>query len=877
MNFLWILKLGMYILENKKVRSIKKDAALIAGAALATTATGMTMHQVNVHADTVPATQTTTNAAQAAVTSAAQTNANQESALQSANAQDQQQITQIQQNASDVKAEHATEIASAQQSGQAEYQSQASQINAQYDQKIQAQSEANQQAEAETSQANSAQLASAQSAQQYAMAHATEVKSAAQSAYEQDVASAQNTQSAQTSQANSAYNQGQQQAQTAQTQAHQQAQATYNQAVKSAQAIQSQAKQNTQSTYDQAVKSENDSYNASKGNAQASRDNAIKNAQNKVAQDRNDVNAKQSAYDQAVKNSPMINHGGVKPVGNWNFHNDLGDDHDYTNVITSTDQLPLTAINTINYKPERDNSEAISSNGLNAHQYAELNEYGVALINDALKKNGLQPVVASQEIEDALTKLSNRDQYTSGQALNQYIKNATTNSQYPDGLMGSSFIYGHRNSMGNRTTEKATILSFASNLDSIVFGNLNGSAGIINTVKRMEANGQHPFINFYFDGNGVLPDGSVANDPIIIIGTNDAINYDEGTLTNNASTPLANTDFVDSIRAAQAGQATPDLNAPSVKNALNALNTAKQQLQNDQQALTNLQNGTTDPAKQAETNHNNKLASLKSAYDAAIKQADDTYNNAISQAKKVLNDANAKADSAYQDAVNALKKTHDDKINSINAAYTKTINDAKTTRDLKFQEANGDPNYLNNLKAQLQNKLNDQIKADQAKIDAIKQERDNKLAELKKSSDAKTNEAIQNILAKYGVSDAQVQAKIAPLLADIKANKEKLAQLEHEDAVAKEEAISHKSTSDAIDGVRNGSNGHYAYTSNGTTIALPEDDNVTNTEVMADHMSTKSSNGELPQTGNETASLSVLGLIAGSFAGMFGFMKRRRY
>lgn len=133
----------MYILKNNKIKSLKKDAALIAGAALATTATGVTMHQVTAYAATVPATQTTTNAAQAAVTSAAQTNADQEAKLQSANDQDQQQITQIQQNASDVKAEHATEIASAQQSGQADYQSQASQINAQYDQKIQAQSEAN--------------------------------------------------------------------------------------------------------------------------------------------------------------------------------------------------------------------------------------------------------------------------------------------------------------------------------------------------------------------------------------------------------------------------------------------------------------------------------------------------------------------------------------------------------------------------------------------------------------------------------------------------------------------------------------------------------------------------------------------------------------
>lgn len=464
--------------------------------------------------------------------------------------------------------------------------------------------------------------------------------------------------------------------------------------------------------------------------------------------------------------------------------------------------------------------------------------------------------------------------------LNDYLVSATTSNQYPDGLNGSFYMKPTSNSMGNQTTAKASLLSFASHLNFDVHEELNGSAGLINVIKNMQANGEHVFVNFYYIDKGMVQSQgkySISNDPIIIIGTNDVIDLDTQTISNNASTPMANTGFVDSIRRAQAGQGTPDLNASAVKQAKQALEDAKAQLANDQQALIKLQNGTADPAAQAETNHNNKLASLKTAYDQAIKHANDIYNQAIAQAKKTLNDANAKADKTYNDTLTALKKTHDDKINSINQAYTKAVNDATTARDLKLKEANGDPSYLTDLKTQLQNKLNDQIKADQAKIDAIKHERDTKLAELKKANDVKTNDAIQAILAKYGVSDAQVQAKIAPLLADIKANKTKLAQLEHEDAVAKEAAISHNTTNDAISGIRNGSNGHYAYTSNGTTITLPSDDNVTNNATNSSYTPAASNNEALPQTGNTGSRTSVLGLLLLAAASTFGFgMKKRK-
>ncbi len=836
-------------MKNKKIRSLKKDVALVAGAALATTVTGTVIHQVNVHADTI-------NTAQ---TPAVQNNASQEAALQSANAQDQRQIATIRQNAADVKAQHASEIAQVQQQGRANYQSQADQVNSEYSQKIAAQSQANQKAEAQTSQANQSQLASAQQAQKNAVAHANEVKSAAQAAYDQAVAKAKSAQTIQTKQANNVYTQGQQQAQAVQMKAKNQGQTNYSQAVNQAQTNKTQATSQAQAAYDQAVKAENQTYNSTKDNAQASHDNAIKDVQAKITQDQNNINAKQNAYDQAVKNAPVVNHGGVKPVQEWHWKDANNTRNDYTDVITSINQLSLQPIGLTNYKPDRDNSEAVANTGLSKEQYAKLNEYGIALINEELKKNGLQPVVASQEILNTIAKC-NKYIYDTDD-LNNYLRSATTSNEYPNGLHGSFYMSTTSNSMGNQTTEKASLLSFASHLNTEIYGELNGSAGLINTIKRMEANGEHVFVNFYYIDKGIVHNNgytSIDNDPIIIIGTNDVINEDTGTITNNASTPLTNTGFVDSIRKAQAGEATPDLNAPAVKQAKQALDNAKHQLSVDQQALTKLQTGATNPAQQAEANHNNKLASLKSAYDQAIKHADDIYNQAVSQAKQILNDANTKADKTYNDALSALKKTHDDKINSINQAYTKAVNDAKITRDLEFKKADGDPNYLTDLKTQLQNKLNDQIKADQAKIDALKQERDAKLAELKKTNDTKTNDAIQAILAKYGVSDAQVQTQIAPLLADIQANKAKLAQLQHEDAVAMQNAISHQTTGTNIQ------------LSGKATVVLPS------AQGSISEGNGTANGHELPQTGDVASSLALIGLAFSSLLGL-GLTKKREY
>lgn len=104
------------------MKKITKNAILVAGAALATTGAGVAVNNVTAHADT----------AISNTTQIPQTNQSQEGQLSQKNQQDQAQIDQIQQNASDVKAQHAQEIAQVSDANQSAYQSQASQINSDY-------------------------------------------------------------------------------------------------------------------------------------------------------------------------------------------------------------------------------------------------------------------------------------------------------------------------------------------------------------------------------------------------------------------------------------------------------------------------------------------------------------------------------------------------------------------------------------------------------------------------------------------------------------------------------------------------------------------------------------------------------------------------
>lgn len=869
------------------MKKITKNAILVAGAALATTGAGVAAN-TTAHADAAtPA--NTTQVPQTNSQTVVQTNQSQEDQLSQKNQEDQTQIDQIQQNASDVKAQHAQEIAQASDANQSAYQSQAAQITSDYQAKIDSQAQANSQAQSAMQAQNSQALASAAQAQSEAQANQAQAIANAKNAQSAAIANAKSDQQASLSQADSQLAQAKSDAQAQLGAAAGQNKTQLDQALTNAQTARDNAKSAAKQTYNDGVAKENHAFSQAKANAGATKQDAIKQASQKVASDQQAVNDKQSAYDNAVKNAPKINHGGVAPVKSWgtswktdaNGHKYIPEDldKDYTDVIHSVNELPLNFDPnlSINYKQDVDHSEAVDPNtGLSNKQIHELNEYALLLVNGLLKQNGLKPVYASEEVLNYMDKISAQDyadhQYSEDQ-LKDGIQTATADEPMNTGVVIKSFIYP---SDAHIAGEKLSMLDFARVLNATINGNRKT---IIDSVRISEDEGGTPSITFTYPTHGlynvnqngklILTKGQADTTPTILVSERDHFDSNYNDIVDGG-TPIANTGFVDAIRAAQAGTPTPDLNAPSVVNAKQALDQAKNQLKADQQALDSLKNDQSDPLTALTKQHNDKLAALKAAYDNAVKDADQAYTKAVNDAKAKYTKQGAQQ--AFDQAIKAAQTKHDQAVKDINAKYDSAVKSANDAYNTAVKQAQGDPSYLTDLKSQLTNKLNDLIKADQAKIDALKAERDAKLDALKKDTDAKTNADIQAILSKYGVSDAQLKAKIDPLLADIQANKEAIAKLQQLDAQNAAQANASRSTQDAINGVSHGTNDAYGYV-NGATISFPKSDS---TEGIVSHGEASASEEQLPQTsGKSSVAVVALGAIAAMLG--FGLAQKREY
>lgn len=539
---------------------------------------------------------------------------------------------------------------------------------------------------------------------------------------------------------------------------------------------------------------------------------------------------------------------------------------------------------TINYKSDIDHSEAVDPNtGLTIKQMNELNEYGITLLNTLLKKNGLKPITASQDINNIVGGVSAQEYANNPLSTQQWtdkISSATATDNFPNGVTVQEAITanGYAGEGYNELNSKLSMLDFAVAVARTVAKDKNE---LIDAVRTSEQSGNTPSVNFTWYTHGldfkydnvhhytILQGKSNVNPSIMVSGRIGVDN--DGNLISDGGTPIANTGFVDSIRQAQAGTPTPDLNAPSVVNAKKALDQAKNQLKTDQQALDSLKNDQSNPLTVLTKQHNNKLAALKTTYDNAVKAADQAYTKSVNDAKAKYTKQGAQQ--AYDQAIKAAQTKHDTAVKNANAKYNAAVKSANDAYDLAIKQAQGDPSYLTDLKSQLTNKLNDLIQADQAKIDALKAERDAKLAALKKDFDTKTSDEIQVILSKYGVSDAQLKAKIDPLLADIQANKEAIAKLQHQDVQNAAQANANQSTQDVINGVSLGANGDYDYV-NGATIAFPKSDSGAGNVVS--HGEATANEGQLPQT---SSSSNIAAVALGAIAAMLGFglAKKREY
>lgn len=168
-------------------------------------------------------------------------------------------------------------------------------------------------------------------------------------------------------------------------------------------------------------------------------------------------------------------------------------------------------------------------------------------------------------------------------------------------------------------------------------------------------------------------------------------------------------------------------------------------------------------------------------------QYTDALNNAKSHLAQVTNDANSKLQQLTQIHQNHLKNLENIRDNAIKQAATtlqKAVEQAKQTRDNKIAEAKGSQVNVDALKKSLDEKYQQLVASDKAKLDKIETDRQNAIKQIKANAQSEYDAKLKEL----GVDDQAVQIQIKQLQdaheAFVKENANKLAQLKVEDSKA---------------------------------------------------------------------------------------------
>lgn len=223
-------------------------------------------------------------------------------------------------------------------------------------------------------------------------------------------------------------------------------------------------------------------------------------------------------------------------------------------------------------------------------------------------------------------------------------------------------------------------------------------------------------------------------------------------------------------------------------------------------------------AKQALANAQNKLNTLKANRDQMIQDLVDktkTDNSAVQKLQSEIKD---------------IKASHDKAINAENAKYNAELDKLTQAHQAKLdavKDQSSDVN-VNELKAQLQKKL-----------DTLKVNHEAKLAQIQKDADAKI--AKIKVDAQNDPEIAKLQARIATIKANLAAQKKSLDD-QYAALVASDQAAYQKLEkqlkSSASEGVAKGKNDSYT-TSDGKTVVLPHESVTTDSKAtVVAHKST---------------------------------------
>lgn len=633
----------------------------------------------------------------------------------------------------------------------------------------------------------------------------------------------------------------------------------------------------------QAQQAAKDALSKAQANAQTAHDQAVANQK---ATNQSRLDEANAAYKEAVKNAPKT---GVVTPAEPEAHNDDDTSHgqiypntdltSHINLITNiTDKNDINTVHGMNqldmsgkpgwiyYDPESDNSETIDIHNLTLHQKEVMNQYAVDELN-ALRNWFVNNISKNKNIlrTDGLTSISanNINQLHTTDNTIKHIddiinQRSIENDQYDEHTHNKAILnpdneYWGENLCGNNNipqTMLQALIEIHNAIQNWSYAELFANSFNTNNINLEHGTGHLRNIlsnNFnqagiFFDQNGNMGLEFMGDQP---------------------SGPDINTPEISQILAAQSGQGTPDLNAPSVKQAAQHVKDVEAQNAKDLAAV-----------------EGESLADAgQDAYKAAMKQADDNYNDAV---------------------------------NKINAAY-----------DAEIKRINALPSSTADLKASLDQKLADLKKADAAKLDALKKTHEDKLATIKANAAKELKDYKAQLDAKLAAADPAKAKQIADLKAKheafVKANAKKLADLQAEDTASLntlkaklngELAALHAQLfpeahadnghqgngSDVAKGNSNtismnhgrevvlpgGRHGYVLSSTNSNTnsasTAAPEATAmVTPSDTNSTTNGNKNSHSELPQTGNENSgAVALLGAMA-AMLGLGVISKKREY
>ncbi|PRO75813.1 hypothetical protein C6Y10_17425 [Lactiplantibacillus pentosus] len=455
-----------------------------------------------------------------------------------------------------------------------------------------------------------------------------------------------------------------QQAHSDKATADKQATATKNEAESNAQTAKNTADANALSSKQSADKqAANDKDSAIKqaqsGKVDGKYAQAVKDAQNQLTADTNTVNQANQNKDTAYTAVPMYNNGSKQFTG---IHDIQSEKNLPTSIVNPN--IPDSATGDISYNYygdtlKNDNSEKINGELTNSQQN-ELADYAITLINSWRKVQGLNPVIWSQQAQDA-TMETNKLREASKIGFNHNYTDSSLNNKVT--LVNNKYGLNHfhenlgMTSDSNQTMAKLKI-AILNDITGMIYQDAASNWG--HRENFHDAN----YMGFSVQYNINSTDSEMF--PYVFV-------YEGYTNDNNTTQTVLTPTSAQTIEASRtSGGAT--------KAQLQAV-------ENDKVTLANAQKSLTDATNAANQSIATQLANINDTYEKALRANSVEYQTRLSTADNVYKQAIASAEQTYSNALakNAANETA--KIQQAQSAYNTAIAKATATHDAAIKQA----------------------------------------------------------------------------------------------------------------------------------------------------------------------------------------------